>query len=293
MLFAPNWFVEQYKSNVRHLYQSKGFKLKPAVTPEGRIEGLTVHWPYFGTMDMQKRQRGSQTPPANPAQGMLSATLQDYDLLYEIQYQDLTKMTANEQAASSAAAAKAVGRQSDAIIFEALNTASGLSTIGDGTTDWDLFQAMMATEALQDDDQVDDDNLFAFIPYRWFNIMNTYKEFNASEWVGSALGFPTGVRVKNWNGVNWISLAKKELIAGAASNTSYGFIWDRGAVGYSSNYEGTTNIQWDNRGGCWTYRSDLQACAMALDPTARGIRRLYFKNNTTLQRPVERTQTVA
>jgi len=292
MLFAPNWYVEQYKSNVRHYYQSKGFKLKQAVTPEGRIEGLTVKWPYFGVMEMQERQRGSQTPPANPAQGMLSATLKDYDLLWEIQQMDLTKMTANENQAAYAAAGKAVGRKSDAIIFEAMNTASGLTTIGTGVEDWDIFYAMQATEALQDDDQVDDDNLFSYIPYRWFNIMMTYKEFNASEWVGAALGFPTGTRVKNWNGVNWISLSKKELII-PNTNQAYGFIWDKGAVGYASNYEGSTNMQWDNRAGCWTYRSDLQACAMALDPTARGIRRLHFKTNTTLQRPVERTQAVA
>lgn len=291
MLFAPNWFVQQFKSSVWSLHQSTGFKLKSAVSPEGSIQGLTVTWPYFGVMEMQEKSRGSETPPANPDQGMLSATLKDYDLLWEIHKQDVTKMTANEQQAAHEGAAKATGRKSDAIIFNAVNGATGLTTIGTGAENWDLFYAMQASESLLDDDLVDANDLFSFIPYRWFNILMTYKEFNNSEWVGSQIGFPTGVRGKSWNGVNWVPLSKKEMIT-PSGTTAYGFMWSKRAVGYASNYEGDVTPAWDNRKGCWTFRSDMQACAMALDPTARGVRRLFFKTDTALQRPVERTQAV-
>ena len=296
MLLAPEWFVEEYRANVKHVFQSDGFKMKSTVSPEGSINGLTVKWPYFGTFEMGEYQRGSETPPANPDQGMLQATLKDYDALYEIFQADLTKMTANEKAAAHQAGGKAVGRKSDAIIMNAANDAciaAGDKTVGDGTGDWDLFQAQAVAEELVDDDMVPSDgNITAVIPWRWFNIMMLYKEFNSSEWVGADLGFPRMTRAKSWNGVVWVPFSKKELIVPAADE-AFGFIYHRTALGYATNYEGAVMMDWDNRKKCWTVRFDLQACAMALFPNAAGIRRLHFATDTALERPVERTQAVA
>lgn len=293
MQFAPNWFVEEFRSNVLHIYQSQGFLLKPTVQPEGSINGKTVKWPWFGTFEMQERSRASETPPANPDQDMLSATLKDYDALYEIFEQDLTKMTANEKQAAHQAGGMAVGRCSDRIILNAMNGASGLTTIGNGTGDWDLFQAIGAAEALQNDDLVPrGSQINCVVPYRWFDLLMLYKEFNSSEWVGSDLGFPAGVKAKRWRDVNWIPMSTAELIVPSA-NQCYGFIYDRTAVGFATNYEGKVTPDWDNRKGCWTMRIDTQATAMTLRPNARGLRRLHFATNTALQRPVERTVTVA
>lgn len=297
MLLAPNWFVEEYRSNVRHLFQSKGFKLKSTVTPEGSITGKTVKWPYFGTFEMQEKSRGGETPPANPEQNMLSAELKDYDALYEIFEQDLNKMTANERAAAHQAGGMAVGRRSDSIIMNAANdavVAAGNKTFGDGSGAFTLEVAMTASEALADDDQIDwDGNVTAVIPWRWFNNLMLYKQFNNAEWVGAAgLGFPTGTVGKRWNNVSWIPFQKKELLI-PASNQAYGFIYHRNSLGYATNYEGKVTMAWDNRKGCWTTRFDLQAVAMALYPGASGIRRLHYATNTAITRPAEPTTTVA
>ncbi|CAA0096233.1 Uncharacterised protein [Starkeya nomas] len=296
MLLAPNWFVEEYRSNVRHIFQSKGFKLKSTVTPEGSITGKTVKWPYFGTFEMQEKTRGGETPPANPNQGMLSTDLKDYDALYEIHEQDLTKMTANERAAAHQAGGAAVGRKSDSIIMNVMNdavVAAGSRTFGDGTGDFGLPEAMVACEALADDDQVEwDGNVTAVISWRWFNLLMLWKEFNSAEWVGAAgLGFPVGTQGKRWNNVNWIPFQKKELLIPAA-NQAYGFIYHRNSVGYATNYEGKVTMDWDNRKGCWTTRFDLQAASMALYPGAAGIYRLHYATNSIIQRPVERTEAV-
>lgn len=296
-LLAPNWFVEEYRSNVRHIFQSKGFKLKSTVTPEGSITGKTVKWPYFGTFDMQEKTRGGETPPANPNQGMLSADLKDYDYLYEIYEQDLTKMTANERQAHYVGGGNAVGRKSDSLIMNALNdavVAAGNRTFGSGGDFDGLPTALAVCEALADDDQIDwDGNVTAVIPWRWYNILLMWKEFNNAEWVGTAnLGFPAGTVGKRWNNVNWVPFQKKELLIPSA-NQAYGFIYHRNAAGYATNYEGKVTPDWDNRKGCWTFRGDLQAVSMALYPGASGIYRMHYATNTALARPVERTQTVS
>lgn len=43
MLLAHVWYVERYKSTMRHILQSKEMKLKSAVLPEGRLEGIRVY----------------------------------------------------------------------------------------------------------------------------------------------------------------------------------------------------------------------------------------------------------
>lgn len=293
---APAWFVEQYKSSVKHVFQSQGFKLKPTVLPEGRVEGATVHWPVFGTFEMQESDGADETPPANPQMGDVSATMKDYDALYEIKKKDLTKMTANEQQAATAAGGKAVGRRVDKIIMNALNDAAVANSsiqLGGASAVFDLEAALMACDSLQDDDQIEwDGDVTAVIPVRWFNRLMMYKEFNSSEWVGADLGFPSGVRGKNWNGVKWLPLSKKEMLIPGA-NQAYGFMYHRTAAGYYSNYEGEVNIQWDNRKGVWTVRFDLQAVAKAIFNDAKGIRRLHYLTNTAIERPVQRTQTVS
>ncbi|WGD31286.1 phage capsid protein [Ancylobacter sp. WKF20] len=296
MLLAPNWFVEEYRSNVRHIFQSQGFKLKPTVTPEGSITGKTVKFPYFGTFEMQEKTRGGETPPANPDHGFVSADLKDYDALYEIQEEDLNKMTANERQAAQQAGGMAVGRKSDSLIMNAMNAAvvaAGSRTFGTGG-DFGFEDALLACEALADDDQVVwDGNVTAVISWRWWHILSRYKEFNNAEWVGAAnLGFPAGTVGKRWNNVNWVPFQKKELLIPAA-NQAYGFIFHRNAVGYATNYEGKVNIQWDNRQGCWTVRFDMQSVATALYPGASGIYRLHYATNTSPQSPVQRTQTVS
>ncbi|MEW6256830.1 MAG: phage capsid protein [Pseudomonadota bacterium] len=292
MLFAPEWFVNEYRATTRHIYQSQGFKLKSTVMPEGRIEGKTAYWPVMGTFEMQEKQRGSDTPPANPDQSQRSADLKDYDALYEIHQQDLNKMTANERTAAQQAGGNAVGRKSDAIIMATLNAFGG-STIGNGSGDWDLMQAITAVEQLQDDDQVPTDGgITCVLPWRWYDIMMLYKEFNNAEWVGGAgLEFPKGTAGKFWRNVNWLPMSKKELII-PGSNQAYGFIYHRTAIGYASNYEGQSTMAWDNRKGCWTVRLDLQAAGMNIYAAGAGIRRLHFLTNTALARPVERTQAV-
>lgn len=298
MLMAPEWFVNEYRANVRHVFQSKGFKLKSTVLPEGRMEGKTAFWPIMGTFEMQEKQRGGQTPPANPNQSMRSADLKDYDALYEIHQQDLSKMTANEKAAAQEAGGNAVGRKVDSVIMNAMNDAMGEAgapaTIGNGSGDFGLPDAMLACDQLQDDDQIDwDGNVTAVIPWRWYNRLLMWKEFNNAEWVGAAgLGFPSGTIGKRWNNVNWLPFQKKELII-PTSNQAYGFIYHRNAIGYSSNYEGAVTMGWDNRAGCWTVRFDLQATAKAIYDKAAGIRRLHFATNSAIERPVERTQAVA
>lgn len=297
MLLAPNWFVEEYRSNVKHIFQSKGFKLKSTVTPEGSITGKTVKWPYFGTIDLQEKTRNSETPPSNPDQGMLSADLKDYDALYEIHEQDLTKMTAGEKAAAHEAGGKGVGRKSDSIIMNAANDAciaAGDKTMGNGAGHWDLIEAQYAIDALQDEDEVDEDSeITAVMPSRWFRRMMMWKEFSNAEWIGAAgLTFPAGTIGKRWNGVTWLVMSRKQLLIPAA-NQAYGFIYARQSLGYATNYEGKVTPAWDNRKGCWTFRFDLQAVAMALYPGAKGIRRLHYATNSPIERPVERTQTVA
>lgn len=285
---VENWFVEEYRTNVRMIYQSQGYALKNTVMPEGRVEGKRVHFPVAGKKKAKKmvRQAGNAVPQ-NPNRTRPYADLEDWQVFSEIEFIDINKMNINERTVEQQEGAMALGRRADRIIIDAMaDNFPGGQTTGAGG-DITLGDAMTAANDFFARGAPDDGNAFALLPYKWWNVLMTYKQFNSAEWVGyENLSLPKRVRGKFWNGVNWLVAAEKaddndeKVFIEPAANQFYSFLWHRNAVGALSNYEGTTFIQWDNRASVWTINMLMQACAKRI--LDNGVQRLHFASNTAI-----------
>lgn len=285
---VENWFVEEYRSNVRMTYQSQGYTLKNTVMPEGRLEGKRAYFPVAGKQKAKKMNRGAgNAQPQNPSRSMPYVDLEDWQVFSEIEYIDINKMTVNERTVSQQEGAMALGRRADRIIVDALgaNFPSNQTTGTGG--DITLAAAMTAANNLFARGVPDDGNAFALLPYLWWNVLMTYKQFNSAEWVGvENLGFPKGTRGKHWNGINWLVRAEnaddadEKLFTVPANNQFYSYMWHRNAVGAVSNYEGQTFIQWDNRATVWTVNMLMQGNAKRI--LDAGVERLHFASNTAI-----------
>jgi hypothetical protein len=285
---AENWFVEEYRSNVRHIYQSQGYMLKATVMPEGRVEGKRVYFPVAGKKKARRivRRAGNATPQ-NPDRTQPYADLEDWQVFSEIDYLDINKMKVNERTVEQQEGAMALGRRADRIIVDAMGTSFPLNqTTGTGG-DITLAAIMTAANNLFARGVPDDGNAFALLPYLWWNVLMTYKQFNSAEWVGHEnLSLPKRTRGKFWNGINWLVGAEsaddedEALFTIPASNQFYSYMWHRNAIGALSNYEGQTFIDWDNRATCWTVNMLMQGCAKRI--LDKGVQRLHFASNTTI-----------
>jgi hypothetical protein len=119
-------FVEQYKSNVFHLAQQKGSRLRGAVKTE-TVTGKAHFFERIGSTAAQLRtSRHSDTPRVDTPHSRRKVTMNDYDWADLIDNEDKVRMLISPQSEYAQAGAFAMGRaMDDAIITAATGTALG------------------------------------------------------------------------------------------------------------------------------------------------------------------------
>lgn len=119
-------FVEQYKSNVFHLAQQKGSRLRDAVRSE-TVTGKAHFFERIGTAAAEKRtSRHSDTPRMDTPHSRRKVTMDDYDWADLIDNEDKVRMLISPQSEYAMAGAWAMGRaMDDSIISAATGTAYG------------------------------------------------------------------------------------------------------------------------------------------------------------------------
>lgn len=125
-------FVEQYKSNVYHLTQQKGSKLRSAVRVES-VTGKSAFFEQLGATQARKRtSRHADTPRMDTPHARRRVTLDDYDWADLVDGEDQVRMLINPTSQYAEAGAMAMGRSMDDAIVEA---ATGTAYTGvDGST---------------------------------------------------------------------------------------------------------------------------------------------------------------
>ena len=119
-------FVEQYKSNVFHLAQQKGSRLRDAVRSE-TVTGKAHFFERIGSTAAQKRtSRHSDTPRMDTPHSRRKVTMDDYDWADLIDNEDKVRMLISPTSDYALAGAYAMGRaMDDAIISAATGSAYG------------------------------------------------------------------------------------------------------------------------------------------------------------------------
>lgn len=126
-------FVEQYKSNVFHLAQQKGSRLRDAVRTE-TVVGKSHFFERIGTAAAQKRtSRHSDTPRMDTPHSRRKVTMDDYDWADLIDNEDKVRMLISPQSEYAMAGAWAMGRAMDDSIIAAA-TGNAFGGVSGGTT---------------------------------------------------------------------------------------------------------------------------------------------------------------
>jgi hypothetical protein len=124
--------VQQYKSNVLHLYQQNGSVLKGAVREE-KVTGKQAFFDRLGaTAAIKRTTRHGDTPLVDSQHSRRMVTLSDYEWADLIDDQDKIRMLIDPTSAYAMNAAKALGRAFDDVVIAAFD---GTAYSGeDGTT---------------------------------------------------------------------------------------------------------------------------------------------------------------
>ena len=126
-------FVEQYKSNVLHLAQQKGSRLRNAVRVE-MVTGKSAFFERSGSTAAEKRtSRHSDTPRMDTPPSTRKVSLDDYDWADLIDQEDKVRMLISPQSEYAIAGANAMGRAMDTAIIDAA-TGTAYSGAAGGTS---------------------------------------------------------------------------------------------------------------------------------------------------------------
>jgi len=112
-------FVEQYKSNVFHLAQQKGSRLRDAVRTE-TVTGKAHFFERIGsTAALKRTSRHSDTPRVDTPHSRRKVTMDDYDWADLIDNEDKVRMLISPSSEYAQAGAWAMGRAMDDAIIDA------------------------------------------------------------------------------------------------------------------------------------------------------------------------------
>lgn len=126
-------FVEQYKSNVFHLAQQKGSRLRDSVRTE-TVTGKSHFFERIGSTAAAKRtSRHADTPRMDTPHSRRKVTMDDYDWADLIDQEDKVRMLISPQSDYAQAGAFAMGRAMDDAIIEAA-TGNAFGGVAGGTT---------------------------------------------------------------------------------------------------------------------------------------------------------------
>jgi hypothetical protein len=114
-------FVQQFASNVFHLAQQKGSRLRGAVRVESQV-GKSAFYDRIGKVTAQlKTSRHSDTPQLDTPHSRRRVTLADYEWADLVDQQDKIRLLIDPASAYSQAAMYALGRSMDDVIVAAIS----------------------------------------------------------------------------------------------------------------------------------------------------------------------------
>ncbi len=130
-------FVDQYRSNVYHLTQQKGSKLRRGVRVE-TVNGKNAYFEQLGATTARKRtSRHADTPRMDTPHSRRRVALEDYDWADLIDNEDQVRMLIDPTSQYAEAAAMAMGRAMDDAIISAADGTAYTGVEGGTSTSFD------------------------------------------------------------------------------------------------------------------------------------------------------------
>ena len=280
--YAPNWYVQQWRDGVTHVYQAKGFRLKNTTSRPVQITGDKMFFLVAQTGDAEEDvRRGDKAVPINPQDDKVAVETKKSRAMQHVYEDDLDQMTVEYRAVVNARGAMALGRVHDATILKAAKDGSTLTPIQNANYDLPLtpIALMQAKQNLMAQEvDVADGNIFAAVNSVSWAVLMTYEIFSSADYVGPDLPFVKSGMARTWNGMHIFApsdqvMKKAGLIGiGGVATAAEDMVWHRDALGFGWVRQVTGTVQWDNDYDRWTHNLRMRIGAKAI--LGNGIQRI-------------------
>mgnify|MGYP000881524610 CR=1 FL=1 len=234
-------FVKQFEREVHEAYQRQGSKLKNTVRSINNVLGASTTFQKVGKGTASTKSTHGMVPVMNLAHSNVECTLQDYYAGDWVDKMDELKININERQVIASAGANALGRKTDELIIDALETAA-TNIITDGGVGLTKAKVLSAFETFGNTDVPDDGSRFAVIGWKQWSDLLAIDEFVSADYIGTDnLPYTSITQAKMWLGTIWIPHSGLPVTVGGVRSC---FFYHKTAVGHASGSDVQTDITW-------------------------------------------------
>jgi hypothetical protein len=166
----------------------------------------------------------------------------------------------------ASAGAYALGRKTDELIVNAMNTAT--ENVGDYTSGLTKDLILSAVEVLNTNDVPDDGRRFAVVGVHQWNELLSMDEFVSADYVGASSPLVNGFEARKWLGITWV-LYNGLPVDGTNRDC---FIYHASSIGHACGQEVKTDISWHGERAAHFISNSMSQGAVLID--ANGIVRV-------------------
>ena len=260
-------FIKQFEADVHLAYQQMGTKLRSTIRSKTGVVGTSTTFQKVGKGIASTKSRHGIVPVMNLNHTPVECTLQDYYAGDWIDALDELKTNVDERRVVASAGAYALGRKTDELIIDAMNTAT--QYVGDYSTGLTKALIMAAIEKLNTNDVPDDGRRYAVVGVHQWNELLALDEFVSADYVGGSTPLIDGCESRKWLGVNWILCNSLPLASGDDRDC---FIYHASSIGHACGQEVKTDITWHGERAAHFISNSMSQGAVLID--AEGIVRI-------------------
>jgi hypothetical protein len=231
-------FIKHFQSDVHLQYQRMGSKLRNTVRVKNNIVGASTTFQKVGKGMASTKARHGKVPVMNVDHTPVECTLADYYAGDWVDSLDELKTNINERLVVAKAGAFALGRKTDELIIQKLDTATAYA--GADTDGLTKAKVLTAFEMLGEADVPDDGERFAIVGWKQWSELLAINEFANADYIGDDELPWKGTQAKRWLGTLWTPHS------GLTKNGAVRFCYwyHKTAVGHAVGSDVKTDITW-------------------------------------------------
>lgn len=261
-------FTKVYEREVHHAYQRMGSKLRNTVRHKNNVQGATTVFRKVGKGAASTKARHGKVPVMNLDHSTVECQLSDYYAGEWIDALDELKTGTEERAVVVNAGAYALGRRTDELLIEKLDT--GANFAGDaGLTGLTKPKILEAFEKLGAADVPDDGERTAIVGWKQWSQLLDIPEFANADYVGDEELPWKGTQAKRWLGTLWMPHSGLTL----DGNVRLCHWYHKTAVGHAIGQDVKSDVTWHGDRAAFFVNNMMSMGAALIDPAGAVIMR--------------------
>lgn len=234
-------FIKQFEREVHEAYQRQGSKLRNTVRNVSNVNGSSAVFQKVGTGTASTKAINAAVPVMSLDHTNVEVTLSDYYAGDWIDKLDELKINIDERQVIANAGAHALGRKTDELIINALDTAT-TNVIADANIGMTKDKILNAFEVFGEADVPDDGQRYCVVGWKQWSELLTIDEFVNADYIGADnLPFGGVTQAKQFLGTTFIPHSGLPVDANDIRSC---FWYHKTAVGHASAADVETDVSW-------------------------------------------------